>query len=82
LADKETTMTARLSYDMMDEVDTHRFVTEASTLRLPVDQSWPETIPVESNVGNGLPLQLFARAIERAIYVQSLGIIRVVVFSD
>ena len=64
---------------MVDAMELHSFVAEASSLGWPPGK-WPRT--VETTLGNGLPFLLWSINDGEAIYRQSNGIIVLRVLND
>lgn len=73
-------MIERIEREHVTEVEVHRFVTEASTLRLFPGEVWPSYIP--TSLGNKQPMRLTFTDDERACYRQSNGCIDLVVMND
>lgn len=78
-----------ITYDVLrkagfDEIEPHRFIGEASGLRMPV-VGWPEQI--ETTIGNGRPLLLTNPEMRdgdllAATYRQANGCISIRIFND
>ena len=73
--------TTEVSYEQCHEYETHSFVTEASTLQLPVG-AFPSSL--HTAMGNGQPFWLCGVSQDgmKATYTQEFGCIRLAVFND
>jgi hypothetical protein len=68
-----------ITSDMVTEVQPHRFVAEASDLRL-APGHFPEFI--KTNMGNRLDFALSSVCHDQAVYRQKLGCIQLTIFND
>lgn len=65
---------------VLDPVDVHQYVTEASDARFPVGP-WPQTFEVPG-LGNGLPFVVVEATPTDVLYRQQLGIVLIRVWND
>jgi hypothetical protein len=65
----------------IEEVEVHRFVTEASALRWKPGY-FPVSFRVEESFGNGQPMLRQSLDEDRALYLQGNGCVVIVVYND